>query len=88
MSIFETRDFPIPIRARTLLFTRVILDRADFSKGSEMAPIRKRNNQKGETSANFLVLGVLIILGAVCAFKYFQYRSDVITIHLPKIESH
>ena len=52
-----------------------------------MNPISKRNNQKGETSANFLVLGVLIVLGVVCALKYLQYRSDVITIHLPRIES-
>ncbi len=53
-----------------------------------MKPLRKGNNQKGEASANFLVLGVLIILGAVCVLKYFQSRSGVITIHLPRIESH
>ena len=79
--------FPIPMRARSLLFIGLNLDKADIPKWGEMNPISKKKNQKGDTSANFLVLGVLIVLGVVCALKYLQYRSDVITIHLPGIES-
>ncbi len=52
-----------------------------------MKSTAKTINQKGETSANFILLGVLIILAAVFAISYFQNRNDVITIHLPRIET-
>jgi hypothetical protein len=58
-----------------------------FKEAGEMKSTAKTINQKGETSANFILLGVLIILAAVFAISYFQNRNDVITIHLPRIET-
>ena len=48
----------------------------------------KTKSEKGEMSLNFLLLGILIIFGTVFAFRYFQDRSNDITIHLPVITSH
>jgi|GEM_PF-5174689 len=81
------KTLPIPLRARSLLFNRLVFKALVF-KRDKMKPTSRNNLQKGETSANFLLLGVLIILAAVFAFNYFQDRNNVITIHLPRVESH
>jgi hypothetical protein len=46
-----------------------------------------RSNQKGETSANFMWLGFLIILAAVNTMAYLQTRSGTVTAHSPQAET-
>jgi hypothetical protein len=76
-------------RLGTILAFHILPFNGEFSlEKDELETMLNRNRQKGVTSVNFLLLGVLIIFGAVFAFKYFQERSNDITIHLPRIESH